>query len=279
MKIRELFEEKELPNSVLKLIKTKCSKFLNSTSVPMLRGISTDRQNKITNGNKFFMMEHIRTDRAPRDSINNPSFNFLFNLGAESITGISEIRKKTLFCTGEIATSEFYGRSFFVFPLNGFKFLSSPNVTDSFKNLGELQTDLLFELKKHKSDSVIDVYNFMNGPKVSEVFRQNGEISFNEFEKLTNKNARILLEKSLTNLFKNKYHYKTTGDLDSFLTKGAEVLIYDVPMAMLVNTTKLREWLIANPSLVSDKYRKTFERGSPMLDVTYAAFLEMIKES
>jgi hypothetical protein len=267
----------EFPPTVLKLLKTKCSQFLSKTTTPMVRGITGG--NKITNANKFFMVSDIRTDRAPRDSAGDHTFNFYYNLGIESAFGEANIRRKSLFCSGDISVSEFYGSSFFVFPVNGFKYISSTAVKDSFKDLQELSTDVLIELRKHKSDAVVDIYNFFNGPKAAEVFRHRGQITLKEFEALTSKDARKVLSDSLESIFTKKYKYQDSKNLDACLKHGSEILIYDTRHVFMVNITKLREALIANPSLVPEKYKEKFERGSPMMNNVYAAFLAMIEES
>lgn len=272
-----ILEDEKFPPTVLKLLKTKCSQYLSKTDLPMLRGITGG--NTITNANKFFMVSDIRTDRSPRDSAGDHTFNFYYNLGVESAFGEQGIRRRSLFCSGDLSVSEFYGTSFFVFPVNGFKFIASPAIKDSFKNLQELSTDVLIELRKHKSDAVVDVYNFFNGPKAAEVFRQHGQISLKEFEIFTNKDARKILETSLANIFTKKYKYSKSTNLDTCLKHGSEVLIFDVPHVFMVNVSKLREALIENPSFVPTKMRDKFERGNPMMTNVYAAFLEMIRES
>lgn len=280
MSFKEFLAEQNSPNelsdTMLKLIRANCSNFISHSSAPMLRGIMSNTQNKLTNGNKFFMIEKIKTDRPPRDSAGDFMFNFLFNLGAETITGESLLRTKTLFCTGDTSIAQFYGNTFFVFPQNRFKFMSSTSVADSYKNLQELQTDVLQELKKHKSDDVIDAYNFLND---SELARRQGNIDLKSLEQIAGKKVKHVLEKAVHDTFKSTHKYKHTGDIDSFVKTGSEILIYGIPYVYLINTTIMREFLIAHPNVVPNKaLRAKCEAGSPMIDTVYASLLSILKE-
>jgi hypothetical protein len=270
----------ELPHNfdqLLRVIKNKCSHFVSSTDKPLLRGVTQD--NKINKLNNFFIIDELKQNRRPRDSFDDHTFNFYFNLGIESLIGEPNIRHRSLFTTGDVSVSTFYGQTFFVFPQNGYDFIGASKITDSYKNLQELSVDVMAELRKHKSDAVMDIYNFMNGFKAADIFRQKGQITLKEFEGLTNKQSRIILEKSLEHLFKSKYHYKHNTNLNSLIESGSEILFFNTPRAILVNATKLREALIRNVDLVPAKNKAKFISGAPMLINVYDALLTMIKDA
>lgn len=129
--INESSTEMELLE-ICKRITTECGQFLSSANnLPLMRGLS-----------RFMARTHTPQEisqpvnRPPKDS--EDGFNLLFNAGIEAVHNIKEIRRKTLYATGSPRQARQYGNIVFVFPKDGFKFLYSPVVEDSYEESDEM---------------------------------------------------------------------------------------------------------------------------------------------
>jgi len=112
----------------IEAISYECGPFFTATgAIPLYRGMKmSDDTNKTIQAH-----EHPH-DRVAKDS--GAEFNFIFNAGIEAAFGIKDIRKHTLFCIGDHRHAGEFGKIFYVFPKEHFKFLWSQDVHDSYNN-------------------------------------------------------------------------------------------------------------------------------------------------
>jgi hypothetical protein len=123
-------------------IKSECQPFLTSApDYPLFRGISRNRNDETV------LFSNQPTNRSPRDS--NPPFNCLFNLMIMASFGIPDIRKRSIFCTGDRTTTFEYGYPHYVFPKGDYKILYSMSVIDSINYEDEWSKDIAHYIIDH----------------------------------------------------------------------------------------------------------------------------------
>jgi len=169
-----------------KQIKQHCQPFLTaSNGQPLYRGtprIRTTISNK--SGYTEDKMEHISfinhpENRTPRNS--DQLFNNVFNGMIDLAFGVKNIRRKSIFATGNLDEALAYGTAHFCFPKDNFKFINSPKILDSFSDESSILKHLKNEMytsfpkdKKLKYDVIRafayvcdlgDPVDFFNGDK------------------------------------------------------------------------------------------------------------------
>lgn len=142
MKLHHLFEKKADPDALqgyrlvetaAKKIKQDCQFFLKeSGQLPMMRGVAPKRNE--TGNFKTFSKHAVRTDRKPRSSSGDSFFNWSFDTFFKDKFGINRIRSSSMFVTGSESVARYYGDLTFVFPINKFEYIWSPNVNDSYED-------------------------------------------------------------------------------------------------------------------------------------------------
>lgn len=119
MKLLQELDELSTMQPVLAGIGVDCTEFL-SNPFELYRGIDA---------NITIRKIPIRQDREPLDTdhISSGLFNYLF----EKEHNISNIRMRSMFCTGERRQATRYGALHWVFPVNGSEVWASPGIRDS----------------------------------------------------------------------------------------------------------------------------------------------------
>jgi len=107
----------------------ECSEILNVIKKcgPLYRGLQYF-------GNEDFMKCPIRKDRRPKDTPKEISDEIDCLL---TMKGFSAVRTNSVFCTANVTTAAMYGNTYFIFPVNGFKytwFLESKDLYHSVKD-------------------------------------------------------------------------------------------------------------------------------------------------
>lgn len=117
---------------ICKKISDECGEFLTqSGNLPLMRGLTAT----LGRGHPPQEIEQP-VDRPPKDS--DAGFNIFFNAGIQAVHKIREIRSKTLYATGSAIQARQYGNIMYVFPKDGFKFLYSASVEDSYEDSSNL---------------------------------------------------------------------------------------------------------------------------------------------
>lgn len=115
----------DLPESIAKFIMKHCSEFLEvakSTKNFLYRGDSNHIED--------FFIGRTKEDRNPLNSMPHEQIGFdaaIANLGFKAL------RSNSIFCTTKRMWAASYGRCYIIFPMNGFDFTWSPNVSDFYQ--------------------------------------------------------------------------------------------------------------------------------------------------
>jgi hypothetical protein len=229
---RFLAEQAELGfDEVLNRIRRECNIFLRETDKPLFRGLS------MGDGGHAFFSPHPK-NRPPRDSGKHDVF--LFDGMIDAAFGIEEIRKHTVFATGDEGIAQDYGDVYFTFPVGKFKCLWSPSVKDSVQDLTywhDMKPTLYKKGIQMNGSTYKDLWS-----KLSKRYPTAGEWVYDldgDAEKVTRKvvadleggvvdNAPADSYKILIDIitFVGKHHYRL-GDIDSAISSHNEILIYE----------------------------------------------------
>lgn len=140
MKLIELFEESNdiAFSQALRIIKQECKPFLNTFDKPLYRGIADI--NDLNYLGPAFFEGKIRQDRIPRDMPEDVTD--IFNVNFKELTGISNVRNKSLFCSFDENTAFGYDNddlgSFMIFPVGNFDYIWSPIINDAYVECVEM---------------------------------------------------------------------------------------------------------------------------------------------
>jgi hypothetical protein len=144
------FYKSDMINHVAEWINRDCSQFLSASNGKHLyRGLKVYHPD---GGLPLAMRISHPTDRAPKDS--GSLFNDIFNKSIEQKFGVADIRKKTIFATGDARQARQYGPLFFFFPIGEFQFAYSPSVTDSYEDAEQLWKDVANAISGHKAELI-----------------------------------------------------------------------------------------------------------------------------
>lgn len=161
MRFKSFLKEEEISNfdDIVKRIGSECQQFLKeSRALPLYRGFGKKMKPVVKLSGHF--VPHPE-DRKPLDS--DAAFNFMFNAGADLAFGVRDIRKKTLFCTGDLELARHYGALNFVFPAGDIDYIWSRSITDSYENTNKIADDISLNLNKAMdSKAVIDFMDFFS---------------------------------------------------------------------------------------------------------------------
>lgn len=138
-----LNEEKSLTfNEVIERIKAECKPFLQQRGdLFLFRGMPSSFHDQ----NSAEFVPHP-TNRTPKDS--GEGFNATFNAGIELAFGIKDVRKKSIFATGDRRVAVKYGELNHIFPKGDFKFLWADSIEDSYDSSNQITQLMIDELTK-----------------------------------------------------------------------------------------------------------------------------------
>lgn len=251
--INESSTEMELLD-ICKRITTECGQFLSSVdNLPLMRGLS------LVMGRTHPPQEISQpVNRPPKDS--EDGFNLLFNAGIESVHGIKEIRRKTLYATGSALQARQYGNITFVFPKDGFKFMYSPIIQDSYEESDDLNVRL--------ADILSEAGAPMNRYEISRIFTYlaNEEVTPDDLLRWSGIDAELdafydnkiagaydptaklsaVFKDCLTKTFK-ELDYRTT-DIHKAVASKNEISFYESDGYYLVPITSIRKHFSELPS-------------------------------
>ena len=105
----------------------------------------------IDKGNFAAKLSHPE-DRRPKDS--DALFNSIFNKSLELKTGIPNIRRKSVFVTGDKDQARRYGDVYYFLPIGKFKFVYSSDVKDSFEHAHKLWAQVAIAFGGHMAEFI-----------------------------------------------------------------------------------------------------------------------------
>jgi hypothetical protein len=119
MKIQELFHNdgNSLSNECSSLIRAHCDEFLDLTSDPLLKYLPEK--------DETFLKVKVRFHKRKSDMVD------IFNEALYSKYQIMNIHQRAIFANGESSFDDTGTNSYYIFPINGFKFMYSEEVTNS----------------------------------------------------------------------------------------------------------------------------------------------------
>jgi hypothetical protein len=138
------------------IIKTHCGQFLRESACEkMYRGVksvdfesSTKSFGKVKDTDVVYFTGTPRTDRKPKDT--NQLVHDLANDWFEVQFGWPA-RSEGLFCSGSWSTASMYGRPCLVFPMDGYKYIWSNEVSDFYTDFDDIY-EAVIEEYDHRSD-------------------------------------------------------------------------------------------------------------------------------
>lgn len=159
MRFKEFLLEREYEKleEAVEKVRANCKPFLKAAKgKPLFRGIGKWQAEGTT-------LKHVSdelgrytshpTTRAPKDSSNQPDFNFCFDAGCELAFNVKDIRKTTVFAASHPGLAATFGNVFLFFPVGEFKFLYSSIIHDSFESAGRFREEIAESMDKWRLKS------------------------------------------------------------------------------------------------------------------------------
>ena len=175
MKFLNYLNEDEINYEAIDLIKKNCSQFLKE-GVPLYRGYES---------NKTFFSKTPRKDRKPTDTPQRLSDSL--NREFKKKFGWKP-RAEGVFCTPDHIFATDYGNNYLFFPFDGYKYIWSPTISDSYIHIIDTIADYL-------RDNLHDV--FMNNTRTNSYVNAMNDKELDDFSKYfidtnkyTNKNLK-----------------------------------------------------------------------------------------
>ena len=192
---------------------------------PLYRGLSAPL---LEDGELAF----LRTDRRPRNTL--PAFNALFNLMIERKFGIPNIRRQSLFVTGEIRRAAAYAKEIDaqhlckIHPNGNYRYLYSPCIHDSYALDREFTAEYFGCF-----------FPWNRGPRFSEFL--NPKITLNDLDDLLGRpeidnpiegwSPTTLQERLYSTMDRllEKYDYRMDEGIAEAASLGVEIMLFDCP--------------------------------------------------
>jgi hypothetical protein len=257
-------------DDVLKRISDECQQFLKeSKALPLYRGFGNKRNPSPDIGGTF--LPHPE-DRPALDS--SPDFNFMFNAAVDAAFGIRDIRKKSLFCTGDYQTAQQFGTINFIFPAGDIDYIWSPRINDSYDDSTKIKRDIISNLSKAINDTELN--------DMMEYFSK--RVSPNDFADIAEEDTIAMgikdamegdrvppTQAKMANAFGNAINdlYENNNGLDKAIKSKNEILIYKSDGYYLLPIVAVRQMLINDKTMtqlgaealpLTDLYQKLIDK-------------------
>lgn len=235
MKLYEVLENSDELTPIIEKIKRDCQPFLSqSKGLPMMRGVSA----KDTTSVPLFSEESVRMDRRPRNSGNQPFFNWSFNAVIQEKFKIPRVRFTSLFCSGSYGSAQYYGVPTFVFPKENFKYLWSPKINDSYEDIKSLRKhyNYLNQNYKNEEDTTFGDWRYkMVEPFINNLIEKN-DYEVDSLLKL----GDPILDDIHKEIYKDYEQYKMSG-FSAALKSRNEIFIIGPQEYYSLNIVKFEE--------------------------------------
>jgi len=183
--LKSLSQEKNVLEESLPILKKECSQILKEMRkgyFVLYRGFKNVEIGDDGEKSQFFSRVP-RKGRQPLDTsttmhlIMDDYFDKKFGWRA---------RSEGVFCTTSPSHAKFYGEIYMVFPVNGFKFIYSPNVHDLFDE----QNRFIKKFTKNKISLLSDLHTFLDMAKANKVETEEAVFKMLDGLKYTDKSLR-----------------------------------------------------------------------------------------
>lgn len=220
-----LNEELNDYDKIKKLLISECSIFLKE-----LKGCNKFLYRGVNENFSKITKQDVRKNRKPKSS--SLSYHNYLNKFFQYAYKIP-LRSESIFCTGDIRTSEMYGNVFIVFPLNNYKIYWSLEICDLFTI--RLRTGKCYAVLSKQKQLIIDYfmlkfyYDYMEYNKnMEKKFYEEYKLMFNEPYDETSKNWKNIYSLKFAQgfVFENMKQFYKIGDLKSAINSLNEIMLH-----------------------------------------------------
>jgi hypothetical protein len=228
----------------LEKVAETCAPFLdNKVSTLFLYRGARDIEQQLT----FFAHRKTRT---PRDS--DAGFNAMFNIGVESLTGVTNIRAKSVFATGNRYETTEYGDPYFFFPCGNFSLVYSKEVCDSYIDSHVFYERMDQQLQIGRTTaSIMRNFSFRNpGVSIEEATLQMKDQRVMEevFSEVGVNISPSNFYDAIEHVFKSlSYVQASTPGVNKAIESGNEILVYESDGFWMLSRNAVWEYVSNNP--------------------------------